>query len=190
MTTYFAHAAAKTRWARVFFPLRWEIPGKTLFFPPRFFPGLNRLPGKTCEPWMGAATCAHPSFGMTTTKTLRSVFSWHTSYYLVCPGLSKTAAPTGHARHFVCQTGSKCHSARPNVRLAFSYMWLINQAGRLAEILCCQSECSTHDTEFLTALSVCPTFCMDFKIYFDSPTHVFNIHGTLICPPLNNQVNF
>ena len=24
---------------------------------------------------MGAATCAHPSFGMTTTKTLRSVFS-------------------------------------------------------------------------------------------------------------------
>ncbi len=24
--------------------------------------------------------CAHPSFGMTTTKTLRSVFSWHTSH--------------------------------------------------------------------------------------------------------------
>ncbi len=28
---------------------------------------------------MGAATRAHPSFGMTTTKTLMSVFSWHTS---------------------------------------------------------------------------------------------------------------
>ncbi len=27
---------------------------------------------------MGAATCAHPSFGMTTTKTLRCVFSRHT----------------------------------------------------------------------------------------------------------------
>ncbi len=29
---------------------------------------------------MGAATRAHPSFGMTTTKTLRPVFSWHASF--------------------------------------------------------------------------------------------------------------
>ena len=28
------------------------------------------------------ATCAHPSFGITTTKTLRSVFSWHASIML------------------------------------------------------------------------------------------------------------
>ncbi len=29
---------------------------------------------------MDAATRAHPSFGMTTTNTLKSVFSWHVSY--------------------------------------------------------------------------------------------------------------
>ncbi len=29
---------------------------------------------------MGAATRAHPSFGMTKTKTLKSVFWWHASY--------------------------------------------------------------------------------------------------------------
>ena len=34
------------------------------------------------EGW--ARPCAHPSFGLTTTKTLRSVFSWHASCFNDC----------------------------------------------------------------------------------------------------------
>ncbi len=34
-----------------------------------------------CIDQMGATTHAHPSFGMTTTKTLRSVFLWCASFY-------------------------------------------------------------------------------------------------------------
>ncbi len=38
---------------------------------------------------MGAATRAHPSFGMTTTKTWRSVFSWHASVRFFALKVSK-----------------------------------------------------------------------------------------------------
>ncbi len=45
---------------------------------------------------MGAATRAHPFFGMTTTKTLRSVFLWH-SYLMTWSTFCFTAIKSGHS---------------------------------------------------------------------------------------------
>ncbi len=40
---------------------------------------------------------AHPSFGMTTTKTLRSVFSWRASYTIVSPKMLLPIHPEWHS---------------------------------------------------------------------------------------------
>ncbi len=57
---------------------------------------------------MDAATCAHPSFGMTRTKTLRSVFSWRASFLYVNKIVSYlTIECSVQNQKILCKTGCK-----------------------------------------------------------------------------------